>query len=323
MSTRIVIAEHDDRDIDKLCHEAGACGLEIEWFKLGLDSTEYEVLWKSGEAPALRFQNVVLSPATLSAAPWVFHREYKLKKEPIVRSSVGSEAENAFCTREWTSLISSAILTFKFGGYAPRWVSSFWRADFTDRKLFLLSQAASLGVKVPSYVVASIFEVPADSRELVAKAINANEVIDDRYFPTTHLTDAQALEYTGQRTECPSLVQRKISATCELRIFYVGETWICLELVDQTASVDVRYSTKATVTMVDRLPRELKSQLANLCKLLEMNYCVFDVLVDAQGQCWLIDITPNGTWSWFESLDNIDVTKEILAALEGQNEANR
>lgn len=314
---RIVIAEHDDKDAEKLCQEGAKRGLDVRWFQLGLDSAQYSVLWERGKLPTLWFQNVEVSTETVSRASWVFHREMRLKKKPYVQALVGTQQEDEFCMREWSSLLASAILAYKFSIHANKWVSSFCRADFTDRKLFMLSHANGLGVDVPNFAAATTFRSPSCTSAVV-KAINADEMIDDRTFPTTVLADDQVEAYEGQRSECPSLVQQKIFAVRELRVFYVKGRWLCLELemVDQQAPVDIRYSTNPSVALIDTLPAALKEGLQKLCKTLEMSYCVFDILVDQSGHHWLIDVTPNGTWSWYENISGINVTREILNALE-------
>lgn len=51
---RIIIAEHDDTDAERLFREGARRGLDMHWFKLGLDSTQYSVLWECEALPTLR-----------------------------------------------------------------------------------------------------------------------------------------------------------------------------------------------------------------------------------------------------------------------------
>jgi hypothetical protein len=317
--TRIIIAEHDDIDAAQLCAEGIARGLDMRWFKLGLPSSSYSAIWSSEASPVLKCEEVELSETTLSEARWIFHREMRLKKEPYVKAVVGNEQENDFCMREWSALFSSALLAFKFGLSGHKWVSAFKRADFSDRKLFLLQFATRLGIAVPALKIGTTFP-EISGQAVVVKAINADEFVGDRYFPTTLLDAVDAEKYTGQRSECPSLVQERINAVSELRAYYVRGSWLCLT-IDRLSfpGVDLRYAKNIHIDVVESLPDSLGQPLSALCDELEMGYCVFDVLVDSKGRNWLVDVTPNGTWAWYEKSGGINITNRILDALERES----
>jgi hypothetical protein len=60
------------------------------------------------------------------------------------------------------------------------------------------------------------------------------------------------------------------------------------------------------VTVKD-VAEHLAELIDRFCQRHGMNYCVFDFLVDDDHH-WLTDVTPNGSWSWYEKSCAVPLT---------------
>jgi len=153
------------------------------------------------------------------------------------------------------------------------------------------------------------------SASVVAKSVNIDEAIDERRaFKTTVLSDELLKAYGGKRGNCPTLLQRRVSATRELRVIVVGDAVEAIEQRVEGAYDDIRYvEGERIVRRRVRCPEPLAGALRQLMLTLGLRYCTFDVL-EAEGEYALVDITPNGMWTPFEG-DEAHLTDLVVAVV--------
>jgi hypothetical protein len=148
------------------------------------------------------------------------------------------------------------------------------------------------------------------SGEWISKAIDEDEDVDDDLTFSSARLPANLARASPFRTDCPSLIQERVIADHELRIYWLlGNTFALKLMAADDDYVDIRLLPHESLT-VERT--DIESNLATLlhgyCNRRRLSYCVFDFLV-AAGRCSLIDATPSGTWSHYESADDRTVTR--------------
>jgi glutathione synthase/RimK-type ligase-like ATP-grasp enzyme len=65
------------------------------------------------------------------------------------------------------------------------------------------------------------------------------------------------------------------------------------------------------------LDQRLKSQLTTLVKVLGLRFGAIDLLEDASGYFWFLEVNPNGQWAWIEQRTGAPLSDVIAAALIG------
>ncbi len=106
-----------------------------------------------------------------------------------------------------------------------------------------------------------------------------------------------------------------MAAVTEYRCFYLLGRTIVLALRPSNSDVDIRYTTRQEMApeLAD-LPDGLITALGELASAFALNYCTFDLLLDADDQYWLIDITPSGSWAYYEEAEQ-PFLSELLAEI--------
>jgi hypothetical protein len=190
-------------------------------------------------------------------------------------------------------------------------------ASLKDSKVELLQLALDTGAKIPASAIQT--EIPAGTlghRERVAKAVNAWEQIKPGVYFNTHLLedrDSAHLELPA-RPQGPVFFQGFIEHKFELRIYLAGAVSFAVEIDSRAPEViDFRMLDRKNATArVIEAPTEIESLGRELMSDLGLNYCVFDVLVGADGGLWLVDVTPTGVWNYLEKDFGLSLTKYIV-----------
>jgi glutathione synthase/RimK-type ligase-like ATP-grasp enzyme len=124
--------------------------------------------------------------------------------------------------------------------------------------------------------------------------------------------DAKGLE--SRRLDGPLWLQTYLKHERELRVFIAGNSEFAVQLESFSSSiVDFRLldSTNADAQIVV-VPPELSVTARRLMKRLGLNYCVFDIIVDADGTFWFVDVNPLGTWDYLEKDFGLSLTDKIV-----------
>jgi hypothetical protein len=267
----------------------------------------------------LRHGNRILSRQALQEARLVVFRRRLLRSEPYVVSALAEPADRAFSEREWGALVEALLLD------TSRESSATWmnRPDveiLATRKLALLLAAARLGLTVPAFRITTDGDDldGAGARLAVTKAIAADERIDaERHLTTTTITPEVGAEFRGIKLTTPALVQDRVEAVHELRVYYVLGAILVLRLRPRpSSSVDIRFLSREEMDVqAGTLPRPTELGLRALVRRLDLEFCAFDLLVDADAVHHLVDVTPNGSWDYFESPDDPRVSHAIAAIM--------
>ena len=310
----IIFADEDDVGVQRLV-EALDPVHQVVWWKFGLfeDVLSADV---SLERSVLSQPGARLTSEDFLSSKVVLYRRRFHYDRPVARSRLEGEAERAFSEREWKSLVVSLLLNEESRSSAM-WVNSVKSSLVGENKLFLMLDAANAGFNVPPFRIGApaILPSPSDSGSVVIKAVSADERIDEkRYLTTTEIDSVSARRIVDSGTSTPILLQPVIRSSQELRVYYLLGSLLALELQRSSEHVDIRYTEREQMApqIVD-LDREISLRIHKYASNHDFQFFALDFLVDEWGALHLVDVTPNGSWDYFEADEKPQVS-EVLAS---------
>ncbi len=314
-ATVVVFADADDSGVARLVKALDE-RTRVVWWRFGLPEGSVSVEVGEGEF-RLEQPDALVRSVDLREAPIVVHRRRLMQPRPLVASELAEPADRTFSEREWGSLLDGLLLTAEREG-DQTWLNSPSASLIAGNKLSLLLRAARGGVPVPPFTVSTPVRFPPGGENgIVAKAISADERIDaERYFSTALLSDEDLARLPGARLSTPSLLQRFVHASTEVRVFFALGEFLALELDRPAERVDIRFATLAELApRAFELPGELRRALAELASGLGLGYCAFDLVLPDDERPQLVDITPNGDWDYFERPEEPLITDFLADAI--------
>jgi hypothetical protein len=308
----IGIFDHDDPDLGKLFRDLRDV-VPTKRIIFGLDETKTDVVFDPPDF-ALTQGSVTVTRADFETAPLVVFRRWRFLPEPMVRSSRDNPAERHFAEREWEALVMSALLEFQEVYGRAKWVNAPTTLTVARNKLWLMRMAAMCGLDVPRYVVSNHLRAPRTTAPtgIICKAINEYEVIDEtRTFRTTTVEPSFLELHRDERAGCPSLLQVKVAADHEIRVIAWCDEFMAVKLETTLDYSDIRFLPKDEVERSrTRLPPEIEERLRVFMRRVGLRYSAFDFVVSGRT-LFLIDVTPSGLWSPFDT--DLSMTDEIVA----------
>jgi hypothetical protein len=179
--------------------------------------------------------------------------------------------------------------------------------------------AVRVGLPVPPFRISTPIRLPgAVTGDVVAKAISADEEIEPtRYFSTVRLQEPETVELRDQQVTTPSFLQEYVEPRYEFRAYFILGKMITIRLQPSAGHVDIRHAAREEMRpAVDRLPAPLEAALAAFAHDFELNYCAFDLIAPLEGEPVLIDITPAGSWDYFETPDDPFLSNSLAVVIE-------
>ena len=321
--TVLIFADADDVGVGRLT----SClpdELPVTWWRFGVEEASVSVQADT-DGFELRQPGARVSASDLRAAPLVIYRRRLLQARPLVSSQLATAADREFSEREWSSLIDGLLLAEEVRADCT-WLNAPTATLLGSNKLSLLLRAANDGLPVPPFSVSTPVRFPeATSKELVAKAISADERIDERrHFSTTLLSDADRAALPGTALPTPSLLQEYVAPSLEVRVFYSLGELLSLALTPSDQHVDIRYAPLVDLNAREYdLPADLAEALRGFAERLSFSYCTFDLVLSERGEAALVDITPNGDWSYFESDEEPLISRFLASAIAKHIDSHR
>lgn len=309
-----IIGEYDDIDLTRLATCLRKESVEVFQFELGYLAEDYSVEWFVGEPPVLRHQDQFLDIETLTKCDAVLFKLACMDERPVVDVRMEPKPDMLFATREWNTTVMTALqvlLDSTPGIACGSPLQTLWH----DWKPLMLSRALAADVLVPPSLVTTQLPSSFTKRRLVAKAINAEPLIDNgQYYPTT-LLDSRLIEtLIGSHTLVPSFFQECIDRSVELRTMVIGKRLITARLRSDSDSIDIRYASDLAIEDI-QIEDVGDTALGRFAQGCGFTYCCFDSIVDNRGDTWLTDVTPRGSWFWLETEDEPIITRIVATVL--------
>jgi hypothetical protein len=252
----------------------------------------------------LQHGDAVLSGEDFARARVVVHRSGLGHWHRPVSAPSAAGSERDFTEREWASLLHGLFLEAEQRYPHLTWLNRPSVSAVTGAKYDLLASADLDGLTVPDLRVSTDGHLPrSGSGQYVCKAIGEDERIDDATTYCTSLLDAATLDELPYRSNCPSLIQERVVAEYELRVYYLlAETLAVRIRASRGDYADLRLLQRSDWSAeVASAGPQLHGALRAYCERRSLSYCVFDFLRTADGRDLLIDVTPSGTWSYLEN----------------------
>jgi hypothetical protein len=246
----------------------------------------------------------VLSTESLANARVVVHRTgIGQWRRPVVSTS-GSLQEREFAEREWSSLLHGLLVEAEHRYEEVTWINRPSTSLVASEKYQLLATAELDGLSVPDLRVSTAGLLPNSATdEYVAKAINEDENIDAERVYCTASLDKELVSGGDFRTDTPSLIQERVHAQYELRVYsLLGRLFGLRIAVDNRESTDIRLVPRESLSVEPiAIEPDLVWAIHRYCRRHLLSYCAFDFLRTEDGRDLLIDVNPSGSWSFYES----------------------
>jgi glutathione synthase/RimK-type ligase-like ATP-grasp enzyme len=316
LSAVLVFADEDDVGIRRLVAQL-AMRRKVKWWRFGGRETDIEVDVRVNGF-RLKQGDVTMGSDDFSLADVVIYKRRWLQPRPLVRSGLEQSSDRAFSEREWKSLLEGVLLEQEARSNAT-WLNAPSAWARTHNKLSLMLYAVRSGLPVPPFRISTPIGLPAGSAaDVVTKAISADEEIDaTRHFSTVRMGADEIMGLSGRRVTTPALLQEYVEPEHELRAYCILGQVVVVRLNPSAESVDIRYSRREEMNpRRDRLPHALEVALTSFASSLKLNYCAFDLIVASDGEFKLIDVTPAGSWDYFESTDDPFLSVALADAVE-------
>ena len=313
----VAFVDYDDHDYRAVLDALRGRGHDVLVVELARPAA-FTDLRLTFEGFRIEQEGTVVTEAMVATAAVVVYRRWRMAHTPIVASALVNEDDRRFAEREWAAAFAAILRLAETKASHAAWLNLFSADCFSRDKLTLLRSAHSVGLCIPPFIVATRAEAPAS--HVVAKAINTDESIGaGRTFATTALSSAMLNEYLGQAAHSPSLLQQQIQADYEYRVFVIKRDVVAVRVSSEGHHDDIRYADPGGLVMARvELSPDLSSQLSRLTAHLGLSYCAFDVLC-ANGDTYLVDITPNGRWSPYDS-EAGELTTWVADAIEAMTQ---
>jgi hypothetical protein len=311
----VLVTYAQDPEAERLVDALSALGLSPLLWELKARDDELSIEASPGSfviERRLPSGCLALSSDDLASAAIVIYRPGLGRwLRPVSATSLGV-AERAFAEREWSTLVNSLFLECEQRCQDTLWVNSPSASLIASQKYYLLATADLDGMRVPPYSVSTEGSLPPSaSGAYVSKAINEDEDVDEHLtFPTSEVP-SEVIAQAPFRSDCPTFIQERVYPDHELRVYYLLGEVLALRLSTTIADVvDIRLAPRDSLR-IERTaaPPEVVRAIDRYCRRHRLSYCAFDFVSDVTDGHLLVDVTPSGSWSYFETAGDPFVTQ--------------
>jgi hypothetical protein len=265
----------------------------------------------------LRCDSIELDLARVSGA-W-----YRRPGKPVV-----SEAMDA-ADAEWMRQECMHALggLYEFVPF-ERWMSHPSSIQRAGLKIWQLRVAHDLGFAIPPYLLTNNPDVArkfvvAHGYNVVAKSLAAPFV----FYPDRHEVTIMYTQRLSEVNEVdlacisngPTFLQQYIEKVADIRVTVVRRDVFAVEIdpsVSRAAMVDFRVADVFDLShRAVRLPSELESACISLARDLGLAFGAVDLIRDAQGVYYFLEINPNGQWMWLEWATGLPIRDSVCDRL--------
>jgi hypothetical protein len=208
-----------------------------------------------------------------------------------------------------------------------KWMNWPWNERIAEGKIYPLIAAKNEGLNVPKFIVTSNgseIRQFAKNRKCIIKplsdeplAFQGGEFVkvpdfNEFYSPYT----ADFIDDNFEYDDTPCLIQEKILKKTEIRVVCIdGKCFATSVNIDETHPVDSRLIKQRNENKFD-LPTSVAIGLSNLVKnCLTLRISTMDMVIDAAGVFYLLDVNPQGNWLWQEGIFDFELSKNIATGL--------
>lgn len=195
---------------------------------------------------------------------------------------------------------------------------------FNSYKLKYYFEAKKIGIKVPeSYIVnnkSALKKLYLKHSNLITKQASDFSQIKSKnkeveILPYSKILNKRLINNLTE-TFFPSLVQEYINPSLEIKSLYFNEKIYSCAFISSTSMAynDLKLLTQ-NKTAYDIIPFDLdlktKTKINKLFKKMNLNFGVFDGIIDGNNEFNFLEINPNGKFAAIANTTKINIYKEI------------
>lgn len=201
-----------------------------------------------------------------------------------------------------------------------RWVNHPDRNDDAEQKLLQLRLAREVGFDVPATLVTSdvdsVRDFAVNHDGVVVKGLDAPYIEEaegnGRFVFTTRLSEVADLDGLEQ---APMVFQEEIAPKKDVRVTVVGDRVFAASPVDEIGHVDWRARSEPVEFERSDIPTRVEEMAIALVRRLGLVFGAIDLLCDAEGRYWFLEINPNGEWGWLQKKAKLPIAEAITETL--------
>lgn len=231
---------------------------------------------------------------------------YRRTYPPETPVEVGDREERRFIATEWSTFIRGVFASLDVPTVNP--LEPMLRAT----KPYQLALARRVGLSVPDTLITSsprrVLEFVAKGEGTVHKVMTPPR---GRFFATKLWTDADTA-YLDDLELAPTIFQRKVAGTRELRITVVGERLFAAEY--RTEFIDGRTDMAADYVQ-HALPASVTRGVLALVEGLGLPFATVDMRIDPNGEYHFLEANNAGQFLWIEVRTGMPISAALAELL--------
>lgn len=296
----ILIGYYDDEDLNRLENKLVSLGHTCKTLSFGDKSDLYQVHWDLKKNPVITYRSVIFNYELFNQCKIVFSKWWRMDTPYLIDYLNENFDYKKFSESEWESTFKS-ILHYFYNIFKKKWVGDPLNILNSNLKLSFLKEAINIGFQVPDTIISNDIKEIDDKKKWITKAINKNLIISkNEYFYTVSIDNNFIKQYLYQKNlETPCLIQNEINKFFEIRIFYFDSNNISIILQSNNISIDSRLDSGLQIQLY-KIKSHLKKSIIKLMNKIGIKYATLDFVCVTMDQLFLVDITPEGSWSYYE-----------------------
>jgi hypothetical protein len=231
---------------------------------------------------------------------------YRPKHAPVTPAEVDDGNDRRFIAREWRDLLRGMLTSFGVPMINP------FYARLQATKPYQLAMARRAGLAVPETLITSSARRARDFAggpgEVVHKTLTPP---DDRRL-ATKLWDDQDARSLPELEVAPTIFQRRVDGTRELRVTAVGERLFAAEFSTEFADGRLDH---AVSHLPHQLPASVSRALLSLLDQLSLPFAAVDMRIDGRGEYQFLEANPDGQFLWIEIRTGMPIAAAVADLL--------
>lgn len=206
------------------------------------------------------------------------------------------------------------------------WVSKPDNIRVAENKMYQLKIASDIGFIVwPTIITNDIVSArmfyELNKKEIVYKPLKRSKLARDnkQTFIFTNPVLSNHFDKIANIKHAPSILQKYIPKSTELRVTVIGKKVFAVELDSQKIPAAIHDWRKALHENLKHTPFDLPADVQKKChELLErlgLEFGAIDFILTPNGEYVFLEINPNGQWAWIQQLCPEIPLRETLADL--------
>jgi hypothetical protein len=248
-----------------------------------------------------RRRDGAVMPMSEAAAIW-----FRPKGQPTTPFEVEDRNDRRFIQHEWRELMRGVLASLDVPMINPLF------AMLKATKPYQLAMASRAGLAVPDTLITSsarrALEFVAQPGAVVHKTMTPP---DDRLL-ATKVWEEHDTRSLPELELAPTMFQRRVEGTRELRVTVVGERLFAAEV--STTLVDGRLDL-AALHVPHQLPGSVARGLLSLLERLSLPYAAVDMRIDARGEYQFLEANPAGQFLWIEIATGMPISAAMADLL--------